>query len=284
MTKKLKDIQNEITEKVVAALGTGKTFKEAFSGLAGGLPYSVQSEKAYRGINTIILALSDYDNPQWGTYKAWQEKGGHVRKGEKGTRIIACNPVPSKEDPKEIAYMSIKYFTLFNRQQIDGLEDELTEQSGIDMSGSDLMAYFAATGIENKIGRPAYWPSKDIITLPNVWEDEDLASSTIAHEIIHSTGHKKRLARVGVTDPNAFGSHEYSYEELIAELGSMFLLAEMGMMNEYITDNSTAYIEAWLKALKSNPDWIYKAASEASKASEFAFNAIKQAQAECIAK
>jgi len=47
--------------------------------------------------------------------------------------------------------------------------------------------------------------------------------STLFHELTHSTGHAKRLAREGFDRPQLFGSESYSREELIAEMGSAML-------------------------------------------------------------
>lgn len=278
----IKQVQQDITDRVVASLKQGHTFKQAFNGLIGGLPKSVSTGKAYTGCNTILLAMKGYASSDWGTYKAWQSKGGQVRKGEKGTKIVFSRPVFDKENPEEIAYFATRTFTVFNVEQvdIDGYEYGTDDKSEyVDMTSCSLMAFFQADNAPSlAVGSPAYAPYSDKIFLPNTWINEDLAAGTIAHEIIHSTGHKSRLSREGVVKASKFGSHGYSFEELIAELGSLFLCAELGLLTDEKQDNGAAYIESWLKVLKDNPSWVYKAAQQASKATEHALAMVRQGE------
>lgn len=274
----IKQVQQEITDRVIASLKQGHTFKQAFNGLVGGLPKSISSGKAYAGSNVIVLAMRGYESADWGTYNAWQQKGGQVRKGEKGTKIINVSPVFDKENPEEIAYFATRSYTVFNREQVE-IEQYEKGEHYVDMSGCKLMSFFQADNAPSlAVGGPSYAPQSDTVRLPNTWINGELAASTIAHEIIHSTGHKSRLSRDGVVSFDKFGSHKYSFEELIAELGSLFLCAELGLMTDTTQDNSAAYIESWLKALKDNPDWVYKAAQQASKATEHALAMVRQGE------
>ncbi|AFE58126.1 antirestriction protein [Rahnella aquatilis HX2] len=63
-----------------------------------------------------------------------------------------------------------------------------------------------------------------------------------------------------------FGSEGYAFEELIAELGSAFLMADLGIVGEV---QHESYIASWLKALKNDKRYIFKAASVASKAHRY---------------
>lgn len=63
-----------------------------------------------------------------------------------------------------------------------------------------------------------------------------------------------------------FGTSSYAFEELIAELGSILIMAHLGLDVEPIQDNSAAYLQSWLKAIKKDPKVLWKAASQASKA------------------
>ena len=91
--------------------------------------------------------------------------------------------------------------------------------------------------------------------------------STLFHELTHSTGHGSRLDRTGVTEPIKFGSHSYSFEELIAECGAAFLCGASGIAPATL-DNSAAYIGNWVSKLKSDPKWIVQAAAQAGKAAD----------------
>jgi antirestriction protein ArdC len=65
-----------------------------------------------------------------------------------------------------------------------------------------------------------------------------------------------------------FGSETYSREELVAELGSAFCCATLGLDNSLL-DNSASYIAGWLSSLKSDPRAIVVAASQVQKAADY---------------
>ena len=92
------------------------------------------------------------------------------------------------------------------------------------------------------------------------------------HELTHSTGHKSRLNREGVTKLNPFGSPGYSREELLAEMGASFLSAHVGINYDEITENSAAYLNGWLNVMKADKKFIFKAAAEAQKATDYILN------------
>ena len=91
--------------------------------------------------------------------------------------------------------------------------------------------------------------------------------ATTYHELIHSTGNKSRLNRI--TKLAAFGSHEYSKEELVAEIGSATLLNLLGLETSKTFRNTAAYIQSWLKVLKNDNRFIVSAASKADKAVDY---------------
>ena len=113
-----------------------------------------------------------------------------------------------------------------------------------------------------------YRPSADEVHMvkPEYFVSDEEYYSTFFHELIHSTGHKSRLAREGVTGLNFFGSHEYSKEELVAELGSTYLCAIAGIDRSSVIQNSASYIKSWSSKLAENEDWIVWAGSRSAKA------------------
>ena len=69
-------------------------------------------------------------------------------------------------------------------------------------------------------------------------------------------------------EPSYFGSHEYSKEELVAEMGAAFLCGHAGIEQSVIV-NSAAYIRGWLKALKNDKMLLVHAAAQAQKAADY---------------
>jgi len=102
----------------------------------------------------------------------------------------------------------------------------------------------------------------DHIQIPK-FESSEEYYSTLFHEIAHSTGHETRLNRKGVTESKKFGSHDYSYKELIAEISSAFLCNFVKIENTF--DNSAAYIQGWSKILKDNKKNDYSSYCTSSK-------------------
>ena len=92
--------------------------------------------------------------------------------------------------------------------------------------------------------------------------------STLFHEFTHSTGHKARLNRPGITETHYFGDEIYSKEELIAEMGAAMLSGVVGIENKTIK-NSASYIQSWLGKLKEDKKLVVHAAAAAQKAADF---------------
>lgn len=122
------------------------------------------------------------------------------------------------------------------------------------------------------IGNPSYSPKLDIIYMPDInnFKGTEGYYSAMTHELVHSTGHKTRLHREGVTETQEFGSNKYAYEELIAELGSAFLCARLGIEKD--VTNTSAYIKSWIKAIKDDKTAIFRASKQGQEAQEFILN------------
>lgn len=112
--------------------------------------------------------------------------------------------------------------------------------------------------------------SLDEIRLPERYLFADAANfyATGLHELVHWSGGKKRLNR---EMKGKFGSADYAEEELVAELGSAFLMADLGIAREV---QHESYIASWLKAVKNDKRYVFKAASAASKARRYLMDKI----------
>ncbi len=88
------------------------------------------------------------------------------------------------------------------------------------------------------------------------------ASPTIFHELVHWTGHHRRLGR---NLSACFGYPDYAMEELVAELGAALLCADFLVPNKLRKDH-TAYVDNWLKVLKGDKRAIFAASTAAHEA------------------
>jgi antirestriction protein ArdC len=240
---------------------------------ASSAPKNLVSNKPYQGVNNLLLACQGYSSEFWLTYKQASDLGGQVRKGEKSTPIIFWNIKPKKEDPTKKSFL-LRYFSVFNATQCDGLTLPAAESkpafSPIEACENLVKLYKTIPKVNHGGDRAYYAPTFDQITMPHKESFSSPAGyySTFFHEMVHSTGHESRLKREGITNPIHFASHSYSFEELVAEIGSAFLCGKAGIVAETL-ESQTAYINNWASKLKSEPKWIIEAASKASRAAEF---------------
>ena len=92
---------------------------------------------------------------------------------------------------------------------------------------------------------------------------------TFLHELTHRTGHPNRLDR---DMSGSFGTQKYSFEELIAELGSAFVSNELMLNWDTELEHHASYLDSWMSILKNDNRAFFKAASAAQKAADFLLN------------
>jgi len=250
-------------------------------------PANLVSRKEYKGLNVFLLACMPYSSRYWLTYKQVQGRGGHVIKGSKSVPIIFWKWLDKKDgggDGADTVTVNgkipmLRYYSVFNLEQTEGIEAppapeiitqpftpiERAEQIIADMPYRPEMKYGG--------GSASYSPTWDRVTLPvpEAFESPEEYYSTAFHELTHATGHARRVGRKGIQESNFFGSHEYSKEELVAEMGAAFLCGYTGIEQKTIA-NSAAYISGWLKALKNDKTLLVHAAAQAQKAADYILN------------
>jgi antirestriction protein ArdC len=246
-------------------------------------PKNLISKKEYRGINVFILGCQDYSSPYWLTFKQCQDKGGHVRKGEKSTPVVFWKWIDRKddtddadtEDTRSGKVPLLRYYNAFNLAQVEGIPAPPTAEIinafvPIDMAEQIIADMPNKPEIRHGGNKACYSPVLDHVKLPQpeAFESPEEYYSTAFHELTHATGHASRVGRKGILEPSFFGSHEYSKEELVAEMGAAFLCGYAGI-EQKVLDNSAAYIAGWLKALKNDKTLLIHAAAQAQKASDY---------------
>lgn len=276
------DVYQIVTDSIIEALEMGVKpwvcpWKR--NGAVSGLPSNFTTGTAYSGMNIMLLwcsaAKQGFNDSRWLTYKQAQEQGAQVRKGEHGTTAIFYKTLEKEADDGEIEKIPmLKTFTVFNVEQIDGLDMVAENGTGIEPLAvgefdplPQVEALFQRTGANiTERGQQAFFkPLTDEVWLPERHLFADAANfyATGLHELTHWSGAKSRLNR---EMKGRFGSEGYAFEELIAELGSAFLMADLGVVGEV---QHESYIASWLKSLKDDKRYIFKAASAASKAHRY---------------
>lgn len=257
-------------------------------------PKNLVSGREYRGVNVFLLSSQQYSSPYWVTFKQVQDKGGHVIKGKKSTPVIFWKWIERKdaEESEEHAGNGkvplLRYYNVFNLEQTVGIilpepEEVHSPFDPIERAEEVIGSMPLLPDIRHGGNRACYSPSLDYIQLPHqhTFSSPEAYYSTAFHELSHATGHQSRLGRKTILEPSYFGSHEYSKEELIAEMGAAFLCGHCGIEQKTI-ENSAAYIAGWLKSLKNDKTLLVHAAAHAQKASDYILNRKGGEQEEAI--
>jgi antirestriction protein ArdC len=273
MSNKVYEIVNA---KILEALEQGNVpWKKPW---VAGIPRNAFSNRQYTGINSILLNLAPYSDPRWATMKQINQHGGKVRKGERSSLVVfwKMQDVTREADDGEVTEKQIpllRYYLCWNVEQCDGLTLPALETRQVDVI-AEAEAIIAnmpnPPSISYDGGDRAYYiPAKDQIHLPRPesFTSNEERYATTMHELSHSTGHESRLNRKTLTETTHFGSEVYSREELAAEHGAAYLMAHAGI--ETTIQNSAAYIQGWLRALKNDPKMVVIAASQGQKAAEY---------------
>ncbi len=281
------DIYTRITNRIIEDLERGvRPWLKPWS--AGNAEKRItrplrHSGEPYSGINIILLwseaIAHGFNSATWMTFRQALELGANVRKGETGSTVVYADrirrtePTDQGEDVEhEIPFL--KAYTVFNCDQIVGLPERYSVKPERIIDPVQRIAhadaFFAATGATvRQGGTQAYYAiSSDHVQMPafECFRDPESYYATLAHECTHWTRHPSRLDRD--MGRQRFGDEGYAREECVAELGSAFLCADLGLALEPREDHA-AYIASWLQVLKNDKRFIFSAASHAQRAVEF---------------
>lgn len=240
------------------------------------------TRKPYKGINKLLL-----DGGEYLTFNQVQQLGGKVKKGAKAEMVVfytsytktitMTNTETGEEEEKEVSIPVLKYYNVFNLKDVEGIPSKLKkiQHEPIKEAEEVISRYKTCPEIvHDNPDKACYYPIRDIINVPEkgLFKDINEYYSTLFHEMVHSTGHEKRLKRFDNSpDEHMFGSDSYSKEELVAEIGAAMLCEHVGILNRTI-DNSAAYLQSWIKVLKNDMTLIVHAASKAQKAVDYILN------------
>jgi antirestriction protein ArdC len=284
------NVYDRVTQKIIADLEQGvRPWQKPWSG-DNAAPRIVRPRRHngehYNGVNILLLwdaaITNGFQNPTWMTFKQAEEYGAHVRKGEKSSFVVYANKLIKTETnsktgddiEREIPFM--RGYNVFNVEQIEELPEKFyCKPESLTTSPSfsrieNVEHFIRNTGATIRHGgdRAYYAEGSDHIQMPfiDAFRDGESYYATVAHEVTHWTKHKDRLNRdFGRV---VWGDEGYAKEELVAEIGSAFLCADLGITPE-IRDDHAAYIESWLKALKNDKKLIFSAAAHATRAVEY---------------
>jgi antirestriction protein ArdC len=307
MSKAKKDVYQQVTDRIIEGLQTKglQWFKpwNAGQGMGAMMPINNTTGRAYKGLNQLFLCIEQtergYEHNEWLTYKQAAKAGGNVLKGSKGTEIVFWNisyvdrtasPVkyyrkvtdaPASVRPLLEKVFSPRLWNVFNIAQCEGIEPRRKPMKPVEEAGEfspieQAEKVYGELYPEDKKptlghgGASAFYaPMRHHVQMPKpeTFVTNDDYYKTLFHELVHSTGHEDILNRLNKVA--AFGSEDYSKEELVAEIGAQFLVGLTGIEPKDDHANSQAYINNWVKQLKDKPKMALSAANKAMKAVDF---------------
>lgn len=273
-----KSVYEMVTDRIIEQLESGVIpWQKPWTGVRSGA-FNRISKKPYSLLNQMLLKFDG----EYATFKQWADLGGHVRKGEKSEMVCFWKIQPIEEEQEDGTKVVkqiplLRYYNVFHITQVDGVEplpeEELNDIEPIEKAENVLHDYWTRENITVKhmAGNRAYYsPTLDMICLPlfEQFTDSSEYYSTAFHESVHSTMKEDRCNRAEDRKGKlvAFGSQEYSKEELIAEIGSATILNIIGIETKNSFTNSAAYIQNWLSVLRNDVKFIVSASSKAEKA------------------
>ena len=278
----------------------GLSWRKEWTGIGGGSPQNGITKANYRGCNAFWLRLvsmiKGYSDPRWVTMVQIIDKNEmyhpkqkwHLKAGSKATYVEYWFPYDTKEKQaltweqyskilkegrkQEEFYLSTKYIAVFNANEVDGIPD-LDIPQNTDIKMDEIVRKLSESmGVDIMLdgGDEAYYsPHQDKIHLPapGSFENEYAFNSTALHELSHSTGHPSRLNRL---QTGMFGTSQYAYEELVAEMCSCFMGFDLDAeaLPSHI-ENHKAYVQSWIQSIREKPETLIKAIKEAQDAANY---------------
>ena len=283
------DIYARITDRIVADLEKGvKPWMQPWSAAnaSGRITRPLRHNgEAYSGMNVLLLwseaVARGFSSPTWMTFKQAVELGAHVRKGESGSTVVFASRFTKTEGDgaggeveRDIPFM--RAYTVFNVGQIDGLPERYHAPIAPVLDPVARIAeadrFFANIGAVIRHGgtRAFYAPASDHIQMPPFEAFRDAASyvAVLSHEATHWTAPNHRVGR----DLSRYHKDrsDRAREELVAELGSCFLCADLGIVPELDPrEDHASYLDSWLQVLSGDRKAIFAAVAHAQRAVAF---------------
>ncbi len=278
----MKNVYEMVTDRIIKQLESGIIpWEKPWTGVRSGA-FNRISKRSYSLLNQMLLKHEG----EYATFKQWQQLGGKVKKGSKSEIVVFWKIFPIEEETEEGEKVQkviplLRYYNVFHISQVEGVDplpqEEISEVEPIEEAEKVLNDYITREGITltHSASNEAYYsPASDLIHLPLMEQFKNIEEyyGTAFHEATHSTMTEKRCNRNTGNKVAAFGSQDYSIEELTAEIGSANILNTLGIETKHSVRNTAAYIQSWLKVLKDDIKFIVSAASKAEKATKYILN------------
>lgn len=286
------DVYQIVTDRIVSQLEQGVIpWRMPWSGGFNGA-VSYTTGRPYSFLNQMLLGESG----EYLTFNQVKALGGNIKKGAKSRLVVFYKPLvlkskdtgdsvssDGKTDEHQRIIPMLRYYHVFHIKDTEGIESKLKQQderhhdpiAEADSAADEYVSRNAPLRlIITSSNKAFYSPSDDSVTVPELdqYDVKEEFYSTLFHELTHSTMTKERCDRKQPEGFSFFGSHEYSKEELVAEMGAAMSLKRLGIDCDKAFRNSVGYIQSWLKQLRNDKKFVVWAAGKAEQAVRYMFN------------
>ena len=284
------NVYQMVTDRIVEEMAKGIIpWKKPWSGAkldAADAAISYTSRRAYSVLNQWLLGKPG----EYLTFNQVKENGGSVKHGAKARFVVFYTKVQHVEkneetgEEKVVSYPLLKYYNVFHIDDCEGIQSKTKPGEKVEIETDKAADAIIAAYVEREAGfkfinnnpsdKAYYSPSGDYVVVPMPSQFKEISEyySTSFHELVHSTMRECRCNRKAENAGAFFGNHNYSREELVAEIGSAMLCSRVGIEVEKTFRNSVAYIQSWIAALKNDPKMIVWAAGRAETAAKYILN------------
>lgn len=277
-----------VTDRIIEQMEQGIIpWQKTWHGVADGA-ISYTSRKPYSFLNQMLLGEAG----EYLTFNQIKELGGKIKKGAKSKMVVfykmlkaerkvikdGSDPNNPEYEKKEFLTPMLRYYNVFHINDTEDIESKLSVETQNDVNpiekAEDIINSYTGREtlkFEPKISDKAYYSvSLDKVVVPHIsqYSKPEQYYDVAFHELVHSTGHPRRCNRDECKVVH-FGSTDYSKEELCAEIGSAMMLNIVGIDTSKTFKNSIAYLQGWLRALRSDNKFIVSASSKAEKAVKY---------------
>ena len=289
-----------VTDRIVEQMSKGIIpWRQPWNRVGQAFALNYVTRRPYSALNCMLLGKQG----EYLTWKQIQTLGGKLKKGSKSKFVVFFDMIRIKDDKKAIVKDSeteqtetsgktekdtkviplLKYYNVFHVDDVEGIESRISEDKPVESNVKPveeaervIAGYLDREStlrfVNDSPSNKAYYsPMQDMVVVPMIsqYKVADEYYSTAFHELTHSTLKKSRCNREMTGAIAAFGSENYSREELVAEIGAAMLCNTCGLDAESAFRNSVAYIQSWASMLKSDPKAIVWASTRAEKASKY---------------
>jgi antirestriction protein ArdC len=268
-----KDVYRIINDKVIAQLEKGiAPWRVPWT--EAGAPVNLISQKAYKGMNVMLLAPLGYERNVFITENQLKDVGGTIKPGERPHMAVYWNY--KDKDGAENKTPMLRYYQVYNLSQVAGILTELVPD--VVREADPIAACERIIGnmpkypsVRHKENKAYYTPLDNYINLPKQksYANDAAYYNALFHQLVHSTGHHTHLDRMGLVQMPEHGWEAYSLEELVAEIGACYLRSLAGIASPF---DETTEVSGWIPKFRKDPYLIFTAANLAQKAVDYILN------------